>query len=167
MGVEPGAVQTALFDRESPPGPSEHSLGGAPTPRPARLVGDALKRRGISADNGPPLERVIALLKERASTIAQLADEATLFYRSPGEATIELAENVSKALRILKARLATVPWNRAAINDAIREGIKSSGLKLPQLAMPLRLLLTGRAQTPSIDAVLELLGRETVLRRLA
>ena len=38
---------------------------------------------------------------------------------------------------------------------------------MPQLAMPLRLLLTGRAQTPSIDAVLELLGRETVLQRLA
>jgi glutamyl-tRNA synthetase len=38
---------------------------------------------------------------------------------------------------------------------------------MPQLAMPLRRLVTGRAQTPSIDAVLELLGRETVMLRLA
>jgi glutamyl-tRNA synthetase len=89
-----------------------------------------------------------------------------LFYRWTGEATIELEENVAKALRVLKARLATVPWNRAAISDAIKEVLKSSGLKMPQLAMPLRLLLTGRPQTPSIDAVLELLGRETVLLRL-
>jgi glutamyl-tRNA synthetase len=38
---------------------------------------------------------------------------------------------------------------------------------MPQLAMPLRRLVTGRTQTPSIDAVLELLGRETVMLRLA
>ena len=37
---------------------------------------------------------------------------------------------------------------------------------MAQLAMPLRVLVLGRAQTPSIDAVLELLGRETVLSRL-
>jgi glutamyl-tRNA synthetase len=38
---------------------------------------------------------------------------------------------------------------------------------MPQLAMPLRQIVTGRTQTPSIDAVLELLGRDTVLERLA
>src|SRR5213594_349466 len=157
----------AQFNPEKLAWLNQQYLKAAPHARLASLVGDELKSRGIPVQNGPPLERVIALLKERASTIAQLADEATLFYRWTGEATIELEENVSKALRILKARLATVPWNRAAINDAIKEVIKSSGLKLPQLAMPLRLLLTGRAQTPSIDAVLELLGRETVLLRLA
>jgi glutamyl-tRNA synthetase len=157
----------AQFNPEKLAWLNQQYLKAAPDARLASLVGAELKRRGVSVQNGPPLERVIALLKERASTIAQLADEATLFYSWTGEATIELEENVAKALQVLKARLATVPWNRAAINDAIKEVIKSSGLKLPQLAMPLRLLLTGRPQTPSIDAVLELLGRETVLARLA
>ena len=45
--------------------------------------------------------------------------------------------------------------------------MKASGLKMPELAMPARLLITGRTQTPSLDAVLELIGRETVLARLA
>jgi glutamyl-tRNA synthetase len=63
--------------------------------------------------------------------------------------------------------LASVSWQRADINNAIKETVKSSGLKMPQLAMPLRQIVTGRTQTPSIDAVLELLGRETVLERLA
>ena len=157
----------AQFNPEKLAWLNQQYLKAAPDARLAPLVEAELKRKGVSVQNGPPLERVIALLKERASTIAQLADEAMLFYRWTGEATIELEENVSKALRMLKARLATVPWSRAAINDAIKEVIKSSGLKMPQLAMPLRLLLTGRAQTPSIDAVLELLGRETVLQRLA
>src|SRR6267143_1803598 len=157
----------AQFNAEKLAWLNQQYLKAAPDARLAPLVEAELTRTGVSIQNAPPLERVIALLKERASTIAQLADEATLFYRWTGEAMIELEESVSKALRILKAKLATVPWNRAAINDAIKEVIKSSGLKLPQLAMPLRLLLTGRAQTPSIDAVLELLGRETVLVRLA
>ena len=53
------------------------------------------------------------------------------------------------------------------LGEAIKEVVKSSGLKMPQVAMPLRRLVTGRTQTPSIDAVLELLGRETVLHRLS
>ena len=58
-------------------------------------------------------------------------------------------------------------FQRAAINDTIKDVVKTSGLKMPQLAMPLRHIVTGRSQTPSIDAVLELLGREMVLTRLA
>jgi glutamyl-tRNA synthetase len=44
--------------------------------------------------------------------------------------------------------------------------VKSNGVKMPQVAMPLRQIVTGRAQTPSIDAVLELLGRDAVMLRL-
>ena len=60
-----------------------------------------------------------------------------------------------------------VPWQRAQIGEAIKDAARSSGLKMPQVAMPLRRLVTGRTQTPSIDAVLALLGRETVMLRLA
>jgi glutamyl-tRNA synthetase len=79
---------------------------------------------------------------------------------------MNLEQNVASALHALKAKLASVSWERPAINEAIKDVVKSSGLKMPQLAMPLRQLVTGRTQTPSIDAVLELLGREKVLARL-
>ena len=68
---------------------------------------------------------------------------------------------------MLKARLVSATWERGALNETIKEVVKASGLKMPQLAMPLRRLVTGRTQTPSIDAVLELIGRETVLHRLS
>ena len=58
-------------------------------------------------------------------------------------------------------------WERSAISDTIKDVAKTSGLKMPQVAMPLRHIVTGRSQTPSIDAVLELLGRDMVLTRLA
>jgi len=134
----------------------------------AALVEPELRKRGAQPGGGPSLSQVVGLLKERASSILQLADEAMLFYAvevHPG--TPDWDEATGKALRMLKARLAAVPWQRAAIGEALKEVVKSSGLKMPQVAMPLRRLVTGRTQTPSIDAVLELLGRETVLQRLS
>jgi glutamyl-tRNA synthetase len=112
------------------------------------------------------LESVVALLKERANSIPQLADEAALFYQVEVPAAPPAEIPVAQALRTLKARLTGVQWTRPAINDAIKDAVKSSGLKMPQVAMPLRQIVTGRTQTPSIDAVLELLGREVVLHRL-
>ena len=87
-------------------------------------------------------------MKERASSILQLAEEAMLFYGfSASSAPPAVEDGARKALRALKARLASVPWERGAINDAIKEVVKSSGLKMPQVAMPLRHIVTGRTQT--------------------
>src|ERR1051325_1538434 len=147
---------------------NQQYLKEAPDARLAPLVEPELRKRGAQVAGGPALEKVVALLKDRASTIPQLADEAMLFYAvdvDPGKPDWD--SSVEKALQMLRARLAAVPWERAAISEAIKEAVKSNGLKMPQLAMPLRRLVTGRTQTPSIDAVLELLGRETVLLRLS
>jgi len=58
-------------------------------------------------------------------------------------------------------------WSRPALSAALKEVLAAHKLKMPQLAMPLRLALTGQLQTPAIDAVMALFGRETVLARLA
>ena len=158
----------AQFNPEKLAWINQQYLKAAPDERLAALVEPALRSRGAQPGGGPALSKVIALVKERGNSIPQLADEAMLFYQlevDPG--TPDWDASVSKALRTLKARLAGVPWERAALSEAIKEVVKSSGLKMPQLAMPLRRLVTGRSQTPSIDAVLELLGRETVLLRLS
>ncbi|MFL6572749.1 MAG: glutamate--tRNA ligase [Burkholderiales bacterium] len=158
----------AQFNPEKLAWINQQYLKEASDARLALLVEPELRKRGAQAAGGPPLEKVVALLKDRASTIPQLADEAMLFYAlevDPG--TPDWGLEVSRALRMLKAKLTTVPWERAAISEAIKEAVKSNGLKMPQLAMPLRRLVTGRTQTPSIDAVLELIGRETVLLRLS
>ena len=63
--------------------------------------------------------------------------------------------------------LREVAWEAPAINALIKACIAKHGLKMPRLAMPLRVLLTGQAQTPSVDAVVTLFPRETVLQRLA
>ena len=115
----------------------------------------------LAALTGLP-RAVVALLKDRAQSLAQLADEATIFSRYEAKPV----EFDKQAFQMLKAKLATVAWERGAINAAIKDVVKASGLKMPAIAMPLRMMVTGRAQTPSIDAVLELLGRDTVMLRL-
>ena len=157
----------AQFNPEKLAWINQQYLKSAPEARLAPLVEPELRKRGAQPGGGPPLHKVVNLLKDRAASILQLADEAMLFYAvevDPG--TPDWDESVGKALRILKARLSTASWSRASLNEVLKDVVKTSGLKMPQIAMPLRRLVTGRTQTPSIDAVLELLGRETVLQRL-
>jgi glutamyl-tRNA synthetase len=157
----------AQFNPEKLAWINQQYLKGAPDARLAALVEPELRKRGVQLAAGPDLPRVVNLVKDRGNTLAQLADEAMLFYTLEVKpAPAEWSAEALKALRTLKARLGAVSWERAAINQAIKETVKSSGLKMPQVAMPLRHIVTGRTQTPSIDAVLELLGRETVLLRL-
>ena len=67
----------------------------------------------------------------------------------------------------LTERLAVVEWDSHAINDAIKAAATAHGMKMPKVAMPLRVMVTGEAQTPSINAMLELLGREETLKRMS
>ena len=137
----------------------------------SKLTEEVLKKMNVEIKNGPPLEQVVSLLKDRANTLRHLAESARMFYAYEEPSAQNLAELLNEktrpALRMLAARLAGTPWERKALGAALSAVLKSSGLKMPELAMPARLLVTGRTQTPSLDAVLELLGRETVLARLA
>jgi len=158
----------AQFNPEKLAWLNQHYIKAASDARLAELVEPELRRRGAQIGGGPALSRVIALVKDRANSIPQLADEAMLFYALEVDPGVpDWGAEVVKALKMLQARLSGVTWERGAISEAIKEVVKSSGLKMPQLAMPLRRLVTGRTQTPSIDAVLELIGRETVLVRLS
>jgi glutamyl-tRNA synthetase len=73
---------------------------------------------------------------------------------------------VKPALRTLRDRLAEVDWNKPTIAQALKDTLAAHGLKMPQLAPAVRVLVCGRAQTPSIDAVLALFPRQKVLLRL-
>ncbi len=111
-----------------------------------------------------PGREVVALLKERAGSVAELAAQAAMFYTEPGAQAVPA--EAKPALAALRKELESLAWERKALGAAVSSAAKAHNLKMPQLAMPLRRVLTGREQTPSIDAVLELLGRDTVLARI-
>jgi glutamyl-tRNA synthetase len=138
--------------------------------RVAELTKPFLVAKGCDPDAGPPLPKVVTLLKERASTLVELADAAMYFYKDvepPEDLTRQhLTADVKPALDELRQRFAAIDWNRAAISDTIKSVVGEHKLKMPKIAMPLRVMVTGTTHTPSIDATLEAIGRDRVLARM-
>ncbi|TVT69821.1 MAG: glutamate--tRNA ligase [Denitromonas halophila] len=129
-----------------------------------------LARRQVNPENGPALDTLVALYKERVSTLNELADAVEAFYIDVRPSEELLTQHLTDASRAALADLAgefdACDWQRDAISAAIKTTMKAHGLKMPQVAIPLRVLLVGQPQTPAIDAVVEAMGRETVLVRL-
>ncbi|MDG5974557.1 glutamyl-tRNA ligase [Hydrogenophaga taeniospiralis CCUG 15921] len=134
----------------------------------APLVAEQLIKRGITADERLP--RICGLFKDRCDTTVALAGWAAAFYADVTPSADERAQHVTPAiepvLSTLAEKLAASAWDKASISAAIKETISTHGIKMPQLAMPVRVLVMGTAQTPSLDAVLELQNQQTVLTRL-
>jgi glutamyl-tRNA synthetase len=137
--------------------------------RLAALVSQQLSARGIVA-SPEQVARLCPLFKDRCSTTVELAEWLTMYFADVAPKAEDLAahvtDTVKPALATLRDKLAGIEWNKAAIGAAIKETIAAHGLKMPQLAHAVRVLVCGRAQTPSIDAVLELFPQELVSRRL-
>ena len=138
--------------------------------RVARLVKRYLVADGCDPERGPPLEQVVALLKERANTLEELADAAVYFFRRLTPRDELRAEHYSAesrpALEALRAEFRQIPWTKADIAAAVKAAVTAHKLKMPKVAMPLRVMVAGEAHTPSIDATLELIGRDEVLSRM-
>ena len=134
----------------------------------ASLVAEQLARRGVQADECLPA--ICGLFKDRCDTTVALADWAMPYYADVTPADADRAQHVTDAVRpaiaALAGKLADCAWDKSAISAAIKDVITAHGLKMPQLAMPVRVLVMGTAQTPSLDAVLELHERKKVLARL-
>ena len=147
---------------------NSHYMKAASDERLAALVNTQLAAHGLQSDERLP--KICALFKDRCDTTVALADWAQAFYAAPARNQDEFAQHVTEAVKpviaALVAKLQACVWDKAAISTAIKEVLLEAGLKMPQLAMPVRVLLMGKAQTPSLDAVLELCGRDLSIERL-
>ncbi len=135
----------------------------------AERVLPRLQARGVEPV-GIDLAATVQLLRERATNLEELADLALMVYRTP-EISAELREQQLNAesitlLQPLVAALSSCEWEVAALHEQLQSAVKAAGVKMPKIAMPLRVAVFGTPQTPSIDAMLVLLGRDETLRRL-
>jgi len=131
---------------------------------------ERLAKLNINVTAQPPLLEIIALYKERVNTLNELAANIAYFYQYPVQDAVaaekHLTADIMPAMTNLVALLKTVDWQPEAIHHAINEVVTQHALKFPKVAMPLRVMLTGIAQSPSIDQVMALLGRSEVLSRI-
>jgi glutamyl-tRNA synthetase len=160
----------AQFNPEKLAWLNNHYIKLADNSRLAALAMPELERDGAQLAGGPKLSDVIAVLKDRANTVNELADAAMMFYRQPKPDPALLAQHLTDparaALKQFVDTASTIEWSKEAIAGLIKQVLADHQMKMPLLAMPLRLLVTGQLQTPAVDVVLALFGRNVVLDRI-
>jgi glutamyl-tRNA synthetase len=166
------AKSPAMWDPAKLAWVNAQHLKRADDARLATLVAAQLATRGHAAE-ASTLIAACALYKERCATVVELADWIEMMWVAvspkPEDLAAVLSDAVKPALRALAIRLAdeaAVSWDKAGIAAALKATLTEFALKMPQLAPALRVLVCGRKDTPSIDAVLALFPRGTVLTRL-
>ena len=137
----------------------------------AALIKPRLAVRNIHETAKPALADVVALVKERVQDLNQLADECVYFYEKSVPAEADVAkhwddEAAARMLRFADKLEGLADWNAEAIHDLFQPFCEAEGIKMGKLGMPLRLAVAGTAKTPSVDAVLALIGKEEVLKRI-
>jgi glutamyl-tRNA synthetase len=110
-------------------------------------------------------------LKERAKTIVELAQAADFLYsdgpRTPDEQAAKLLTGEARTtIAQLIDSFGSGAWTATALEDKARGFAEAKGMKLGQVAQPLRAALTGKTTSPPIFQVLEVLGHEESLTRL-
>ena len=164
-------ASAAQFNTEKLLWLNQHYMKQLPAAALATRVKARLAARSVNTDIGPDLEKAVSLYVDRCNTLNVLADAVEVFYvpltPKPELLAQHLTGDVRPALADFAQGIAGVDWEAPAINALIKETATRHGLKMPKLAMPLRAILTGQAQTPSVDALITLIGREEVLKKLS
>ena len=163
-------ASAAQFNTEKLLWLNQHYMKLTPPAELAARVNTLLTARGVDTKAGPDLEKAVALYVDRCNTLNVLADAVEVFYcplsPNPELLALHLGDEARPALADFAAGIATVAWEAPAIGALIKEMVTKHGLKMPKLAMPLRVILTGQAQTPAVDAVITLIGRDKVAAAL-
>jgi glutamyl-tRNA synthetase len=159
----------AQFDEAKLRWVNAQHLKAMPDDALAPLVAAQLRKRNVQPD--ARLSAICGLFKDRCDTTVALAHWAQAFYTDidvkPQDRATHVTDAIKPALAQLAEGLSSCAWEKAAIAAVIKDVLAKTGLKMPQLAMPVRVLVMGTPQTPSLDAVLVLMDRDKVGRRLA
>ncbi len=129
------------------------------------------EKLGIHTESGPDFVAVVGLLKDRANTLIEIAEGARLFYmdrpqHSEADLEVNVPSSTHAALADFIEALKAGDGSKTAVSAAFKEVLAKHGMKMPALAMPVRYAMFATTQTPAIDAVISLIGKEETILRL-
>jgi len=134
---------------------------------------EQLNMAGIDSSQGPDLAQVAEVLRDRARTLKEMAEASRIFYQNYSEFDADAAKKhlrpvAKEALLAVSERLSGLgEWSVESIEKAVADTVAALEIKMPKLAQPLRVAVTGSAASPSIDQTLALIGRERSLAGIA
>lgn len=165
--ITPSAAQ---FNTEKLKWLNAHYIKQASTEYLVSDITNRLAKLNVVVSSQPGLPAVLDLYKERANTLNELASSIAYFYQKPMidpvAAEKHLTREIQPVIAGLISLLKDIDWQAESIHHAIEAVVTQYQLKFPKVAMPLRVMLTGIAQSPSIDQVMVLLGKNEVIARI-
>jgi glutamyl-tRNA synthetase len=150
---------------------ADHIQAMSPGQLAPRLI-PFLKAEGVTAEEGPFIERVIATLQPRSKTLVDMARDALFYYAEticydPPAAAKFLTQESLEPLQGLAKQLEDLPaFTPENLEGAFQTVMAATGLKLGKIAQPVRVALTGRTASPGIFEIIEIIGQDKVLERL-
>ncbi len=165
-------ASAARFDAEKLAWLNQQYIMQQPAGQLAQLLSAQYQRTGLKTGEGPPLEAVVEVFRERAVTIGDLAAGTEYLYRDFDAPDARAAKKhlrpvVREPLAALRAALEALPaWKADAIHAAMQAVVDATGMSFGKIGQPVRVAVTGGPVSPPIDVTLELIGRERSLRRL-
>ena len=115
---------------------------------------------------------VIETIRERCSSLNDFSLNSFYFFNDPTEYDDQLIskhcnENTSDHMTLLESSMTSLEdWNQVSVKEVIDETVASLSVGFGKIGLPLRLALTGTVNSPSIDVVCSILGKEVTLERL-
>jgi glutamyl-tRNA synthetase len=165
--ITPSAAQ---FNTEKLNWLNAHYIKTADLSMLAKDITKRLAKQNVLVQPAPSINTVLALYRERSNNLNQLATDIAYFYEEPQANILDvekhITDDIKPVLQVLYQRLANVDWTAELIQEAINMVVKENELKFPRVAMPLRVMVAGIAQSPSIDQVMAILGKQEVLKRM-
>jgi len=165
--ITPSAAQ---FNTEKLNWLNAHYIKEANMDELASDIATRLAHSNVDVTLQPKLQDVLGLYRERTNNLNQLASEVAYFYAQPqanaADAEKHLTPEILPVIKALSEKLALIDWTAEAIHAEINAVVAENQLKFPKVAMPLRVMLTSIAQSPSIDQVMALLGQQETLARI-
>ena len=161
---------SAQFNTEKLDWLNSHYIKTLPLDRISSAIEPYLKKVVHTPIDQNLLIGAIDIHRERANHLTNLAKDIAYIFevQKPNQQDFEKHIN-AEALELIKsfqASLNKIDWTKEAIHNVMNDVVTLHAIKFPKLAMPLRVLLTGIAQSPSIDAVMAILGRDETMKRL-
>jgi glutamyl-tRNA synthetase len=175
FGLDGVGRAPAQFDFAKLDSINAHYIREAEDSRLVRLIAERLQAESGRPLSEPECERLLKAmpgLKPRAKTIIELAQKARFYVmprpiRPAPEAAKLLSDEARGLLGALETGLAGTEWQATALEQKLRDFAAAKGVKLGAVAQPLRAALTGTTASPGIFEVMEVLGPDETLGRIA
>jgi len=163
----------ASFNRDKLLWVNQHYLQHVPASRLIETSALFFAAAGLDATAGPPLDALLDTQRTRARTLIEMVEKSAPFFGDEvmldaDAARKHLGPDTKSIVQALQRALSDLPaWEKEALHACVEQVAAELGVKLGQVAQPLRVAVTGGTASPAIDVTLALLGRSRTLQRLA